>query len=100
MNHRKSFRNKNAKNQNYPKIPPKEKTESEKNKNREQNKLKQIQNKPNQKRCEEASVIWGLGGKTRKDTDEITPGSVDRVECVMRSCDTMRVMISKEWDVI
>jgi len=39
-------------------------------------------------------------GKARKETDEITPGCVDRVACVVRSCDTMRVTISKEWAAI
>jgi len=39
-------------------------------------------------------------GKTRKETGEITPGCVDRVECVVRSCDTMRVTICKAWAAI
>ena len=66
---------------------------------------KQIQNSSSEKRCEEASVVWGEWGvqsdedKVRKETDGITPGCVDRVTCVVRSCDsvTMRVTIRKEW---
>jgi len=39
-------------------------------------------------------------GKTRKETGEITPGFSDRVECAMRSCDTIRVTICMKWAAI
>jgi len=52
--------NKNAQNQNYPNIPPKEK-EFRKTKNENKTAQTKANAEQGQKACEEASVIWGDG---------------------------------------
>ena len=88
-------------------VKRKKKVRKTKNKKNE-NKTAQAKANPEQnpiKTDAKRQVCFGrmssaMRAMSRKETDEITPGCVDRVTCVVRSCDTMRVTICKEWAAI
>jgi len=67
-----------------------------------QRKQKQIQNKTQSKEMRRGKCDLGVMGSAMevRKRQEITPGCVDRVGCVVRRCDTMRVKICKAWAAI
>ena len=94
--------NKNAQNQNYMKIPPKEKkvrktkkeNKTAQTKANEQNQAKDMQ----RGKCNLGMMVNVMRG--RKEEGEITPGCVYSVVCVVRPCDMMRAAIYKAWAAI
>jgi len=95
--------NKNAQNQNYLKISPKEKkvrkTKKTENKTAQTKANEQNQAKDMQRgKCDLGMMVMVMRGRTEEG--EITPGWVDSVVCVVRRCDTMRAAIYKAWAAI